>query len=190
MRKVRLPRKVRMVLWVVSLVALIVSSLFFSQTPSKQSVESADKDTTLGESTATNSAYVEKVVDGDTIHVIINGQKAKVRLIGINTPETVDPRRPVECFGKEASLRLKELIENKEVILEGDSTQADRDRYDRYLRYVYLEEVIINELLISEGYAYEYTYDLPYLYQDRFIGAQKIAQEKQLGLWNPQTCRQ
>lgn len=132
---------------------------------------------------------VEKVVDGDTIKVLINGEKETIRLIGINTPETVDPRRPVECFGKEASSRMKELAEGTTVRLEYDDTQGYRDTYNRMLAYVYLEDgQMLNRKMIAEGYAYEYTYLHPYKYQDEFRKVQKLAEASKKGLWDENTC--
>jgi len=132
---------------------------------------------------------VTKIVDGDTIKVEINNQIETVRLIGIDTPEIKDPRKTVQCFGKEASEKTKELLENKMVILEADSTQTDRDKYNRLLRYVYLTDgTFINKKLIEEGFAFEYTYQIPYLYQAEFKAAQKLAETNNLGLWNENSC--
>jgi len=132
---------------------------------------------------------VTKIVDGDTIKVEINNQIETVRLIGIDTPETKDPRKTVQCFGKEASEKTKELLENKMVRLEADSTQTDRDKYGRLLRYIYLENgTFINKKLIEEGFAFEYTYQIPYLYQAEFKAAQKLAETNNLGLWNENSC--
>ena len=134
---------------------------------------------------------VIKVVDGDTISVNINGNTETIRLIGINTPETVDPRKPVECFGVEASNRAKELLTGKKVILETDSTQGERDKYDRLLRYVWLEDgTFFNKIMISDGYAYEYTYDTPYKYQTEFKQAETEARLTKLGLWAGDACSQ
>ncbi len=132
---------------------------------------------------------VTKVTDGDTLHIEMNGQNEKVRLIGINTPETVDPRRTVECFGKEASTRMKELVGGKIVRLEYDETQSTRDAYDRLLAYVYLEDgQMVNRKMIAEGYAYEYTYLTPYKYQKEFRQVQTLARTSARGLWAPDTC--
>jgi len=132
---------------------------------------------------------VIRVVDGDTITILIGGKRETVRLIGINTPETVDPRRPVECFGKEASNKAKELLTGKRVRLEADPTQQDRDRYGRLLRYVYLEDgTFVNEWMIEEGFAYEFTYTAPYQYQEEFKTAQEEAMKKQKGLWREGVC--
>lgn len=132
---------------------------------------------------------VVKVVDGDTIDVKINGKVQRIRLIGINTPESVDPRKPVECFGKEASNKAKEILQSKRVKLEADMSQDDQDKYHRLLRYVFLEDgTNFNRLMISEGYAFEYTYYLPYKYQTEFKQAEKEAREAKKGLWANNTC--
>lgn len=132
---------------------------------------------------------VTKIVDGDTIKVDIGGTIETVRMIGVDTPEIKDPRKTVQCFGKEASARTKELLENQMVKLEADSTQNDRDKYSRLLRYIYLENgTFINKKLIEEGYAFEYTYQIPYLYQAEFKAVQKLAETNNLGLWNENNC--
>jgi len=132
---------------------------------------------------------VTKIVDGDTIDVNIYGKTERVRLIGVDTPETVDPRRPVECFGKEAFLKTKEMLLDKKIYLKSDITQSDRDKYGRLLRYIFLEDgTNYNLWLINNGYAYEYTHLLPYKYQSDFKSAQKEAQGNLIGLWSPQIC--
>lgn len=135
------------------------------------------------------SYSVVKVVDGDTISVNIDGTAETIRLIGINTPETVDPRKPVECFGIEASNMAKELLTNKKVILEGDPTQGERDKYSRLLRYVWLEDgIFFNKKMISDGYANEYTYNIPYKYQIEFKQAEAEARMAKRGLWADDAC--
>jgi micrococcal nuclease len=119
----------------------------------------------------------------------MNGADEKVRLIGINTPETVDPRVPVQCFGKEAGERMKELADGKIVRLEYDETQNTRDIYSRLLAYVYLEDgEMLNRKMLAEGYAYEYSYMLPYKYQNEFRDHQSFAKSTSRGLWAPDTC--
>ena len=116
---------------------------------------------------------ISRVVDGDTDKVSINGRTVTLRLIGIDTPETKDPRKPVQCFGEQASARAAQLLTGRSVWLEYDSTQDRRDRYGRSLVYVWLDgHTMFNELMVREGYAHEYTYDLPYRYQQRFRDAQ------------------
>jgi|GEM_PF-2065202 len=129
-----------------------------------------------------NLFEVTKVIDGDTIQ-IETGEK--VRYIGIDTPETVHPSKPVECFGKEATAKNKELVEGKTVRLEKDISETDK--YGRLLRYVYVGDIFVNLELVKEGYAVSSTYPPDVKYQDRFLEAQQEAREKQKGLWI--TCR-
>jgi len=132
---------------------------------------------------------VTKVIDGDTIMVDIGGTIETIRLIGVDTPETVDPRKPVMCFGKEASVMMKRLVEEKNVILEIDSTQDNRDKYNRLLRYVYLEDgTLVNKKIIEDGFGFEYTYDISYKYQTEFKEAQKLAETNKVGLWADGAC--
>lgn len=143
--------------------------------------------------TETKSQYtyyaISSVVDGDTVKVNINGNIETLRLIGLDTPETVDPRKPVQCFGIEASNKAKELLSGQKVRIEKDPTQGDYDKYGRTLAYIYREDgLFYNKYMIEQGYAHEYTYDLPYKYQTEFKAAKKAAQENQLGLWSPATC--
>lgn len=142
---------------------------------------------------ATSSAFIYypviNVVDGDTIDVLIDEKKERVRLIGINTPEIIDPRKKVECFGKEASSFAHQMLEAKKVRLERDKTQDDRDKYKRLLRYVWREDgFFYNFEAIKLGYAYEYTYKIPYQYQNNFKEAEKTARENNAGLWASDTC--
>ena len=131
-----------------------------------------------------------EVFDGDTISVDRNGVVEKVRFIGIDTPETKDPRKPVQCFGKEASNYTHQLLDGKRVRLEIDTTQGERDRYDRILAYVRREDgLFVNQQLVAEGYAHEYTYQgNPYTYQADFRAAEQAAREQQKGLWSPNSC--
>lgn len=124
---------------------------------------------------------VTRVVDGDTIDVEIDGKTERVRYIGIDTPETVDPRKPVQCFGVEASKKNKELVDGKMVRLEKDVT--DKDKYNRLLRYVWLNDTLINQELVAQGFAQSYSYPPDIKYQDNFVAAEKKAREDKLGLW-------
>ncbi len=138
------------------------------------------------------SAYtVTKVVDGDTIQVRRGEVSETVRLLGIDTPETVHPSKPVACYGREASARLQVLVEGSAVLLEYDDSQGMRDKYGRMLAYVYLTDgTQVNLLLLREGFAYEYTYRTPYRYQMTFRSAERRAREAGLGLWGPDACKQ
>ncbi|MFH1867079.1 MAG: thermonuclease family protein [Patescibacteria group bacterium] len=132
---------------------------------------------------------VTQVVDGDTFKVVIGDKTETLRMIGIDTPETVDPRKPVQCFGVEASNKAKTLLTGKKVRLEADPTQGERDKYSRLLRYAYLEDgTFFNKIMISDGYAHEYTYDVPYKYQAEFNQAEADARSNKRGLWADDAC--
>ena len=121
---------------------------------------------------------VERVVDGDTIIVSDVG---RVRLIGVDTPESVDPRRPVEFFGKEASAFTKRLVEGKPVRLEYDWERTDR--YGRTLAYVHLQDgTFVNAEIIRQGYGHAYT-RFPFRHLDSFRGLEREAREARRGLW-------
>ena len=131
-------------------------------------------------------ATVAHVVDGDTIE-LSTGEK--VRYIGVDTPETKHPSKPVQCFGREASQKNKELVEGKEVLLERDVSETDR--YGRLLRYIYLpnpdatdEAIFVNELLIEQGFAQVITYPPDVKYHELLLQAQKQAQKEEQGLWS------
>lgn len=97
----------------------------------------------------------------------------------------------MECFGKEASEKAKVMFENnKTVLLESDPTQGDRDKYQRLLRYVWIDGGAIDfgKFMIGAGYASEYTYNLPYKYQNEYKQAEKVAREANKGLWADGAC--
>jgi micrococcal nuclease len=122
---------------------------------------------------------VVRTVDGDT--VVLDGNE-KVRLIGINTPESVDPRRPVQPFGKEAAAFTRRLLEGRRVRVERDV--EPRDRYGRSLAYLHLEDgTHVNLLLVEEGYASAYRYPPNVRYADAFRAAERRAREGRKGLW-------
>ncbi len=124
---------------------------------------------------------VVRVVDGDTIDVAIGGEVVRVRYLGIDTPETVHPSQSVECFGKEASARNKELVEGKLVRLERDI--SDTDKYGRLLRYVYVDGVFVNLALVQGGYASTLTYPPDVHFNEVFRNAETEAREGNNGLW-------
>ena len=139
---------------------------------------------------ATTTLYcVTHVVDGDTIDISMEGKSERVRLLGINTPETVDPRRPVQCFGKDASNKAKEILSGKWVSVESDPSQDAHDKYGRKLLYVYTADgTLFNKQMISDGYAFEYTYRYPYRYQEVFKAAERDARTHERGLWAKDSC--
>jgi len=127
-------------------------------------------------------AKVTEVVDGDTIKVDLgNGNIKTVRYIGIDTPETVDPRKTVQCFGKEASAKNKELVGGGTVGLEKDVSETDK--YGRLLRYVYMGDLFINQELVAQGYAHASAYPPDIKYQSKFTAAEQQARISNKGLW-------
>ena len=139
---------------------------------------------------------VVRVVDGDTFVVNMDGTNSTVRLIGLDTPETVDPRKPVQCFGREASDKARTILTGKQVMLEFDSSQGTYDKYGRVLAYAFLpaqaglpaDDTNFNEIMIREGFAHEYTYSLPYTYQSEFKAAEAEARAHKRGLWHSDAC--
>jgi micrococcal nuclease len=132
---------------------------------------------------------VTHVVDGDTFDILKDGEEIRVRLLGVDTPETVHPSKPVECFGKEASDFTRLELLGDWVEIEFDKTQGEYDRYGRILVYVYEdgEEISFNERLLREGYANRYISNVPILYADEFDEALDWARENGIGLWG-RTC--
>ncbi|MCC6224900.1 MAG: thermonuclease family protein [Microthrixaceae bacterium] len=131
------------------------------------------------------AATVLRVVDGDTVVVNIGGSEENVRLIGVDTPETVDPRRPVGCFGKEAGAHTKSLLpEGTEVRLERDVEQ--RDRYGRLLAYLYRSRdgLFVNDALLRDGYGQLLTIPPNIAHVERFTASQRAARESGSGLWS------
>lgn len=160
----------------------------FPQPTPQHLVETTPDSTSL---TATSSAAalegqqarVTKVVDGDTFEV---EGGLRIRMLGVDTPETKDPRRPVGCFGKEASAKAKELLDGKIVILQKDV--SEEDKYKRLLRYVFLpldngELLFVNDYLIREGFAKALTIPPDVKYTEQFLQAQREARAARRGLW-------
>ncbi|MBM3156912.1 MAG: thermonuclease family protein, partial [Chloroflexi bacterium] len=129
----------------------------------------------------TGTAQVVRVIDGDTIEVNINGRTYTVRYIGIDTPETVHPEKPVQEFGVEASNKNKEFVSGKTVRLEKDVSETDR--YGRLLRYVYVGDLFVNAELVRLGFAQVATYPPDVKYTDLFLQLQREAREAGRGLW-------
>lgn len=133
---------------------------------------------------------VVHVVDGDTLDVAQNGEKLRVRFIGINTPESVDPNRPVECFGKEASQLMKEASLSRRVRLVYDPNKPKKDDHGRELAYVIRDDgVDLGAYMIQKGAAYEYTYKKEYYEKQReYRKYEYSAKQETLGLWSKDTC--
>ncbi len=140
----------------------------------------------------TTNAEVTRVVDGDTIEVRLDRGSApeKVRFLGINTPESVDPRRPVQCFGKEASAFSKHLLDHQRIHLEPDLQADERDKYHRLLRNIVLEDgTDVNASLVSLGYAQAYlSFPLNEQRKQQLRELERAAKTAERGLWSPTTC--
>jgi micrococcal nuclease len=108
----------------------------------------------------------------------------------MNSPESVDPRRPTECYGKEAKNYMIELLQDKKVRLQLDALKPERDEYGRVLAYIWREDgLFVNQDMIERGYAYEYTYKQEkYKFQENFKSTQGKAKERAVGLWAQSTC--
>ncbi|MFH1704761.1 MAG: thermonuclease family protein [Patescibacteria group bacterium] len=142
--------------------------------------------------TSTNAEIV-RVIDGDTFVAKLDNEEAEwtVRMLGIDTPETVDPRKPVQCFGKEASDRLKELLpEGSRVLLVADSAADERDKYGRLLRNVFLSDgTDVNAAMVEDGYAHAYlSFPLNQERKNELRELEKEADFLEKGLWSPDTC--
>lgn len=127
---------------------------------------------------------VTEFADGDTISVNMNGKNERIRFIGVDTPETHDPRKAVQCFGEAASDFTKKLIGSNNVRLESDPINTNRDRYNRLLRYVYLpDNTLVNAEIIRQGYGFAYT-SFPFTRSEEFSRYQIDARVLGRGLWS------
>jgi micrococcal nuclease len=131
------------------------------------------------------SYRVARVADGDTITVTIRGTKERVRLIGIDTPELARDGEPDECHARAARSAMKKLVAGTRVHLKRDSSQANRDRYGRLLRYVYTakKKRDVGRTLIRQGRGREYTYRKGYKHRSAHRKAQRQARAENRGLW-------
>ena len=126
---------------------------------------------------------VANFIDGDTLEVNMSGTIERIRFIGLDTPEKNHPKKPVQCFAKAASQHLEELIGDQPVRLEADPTNQNRDRYDRLLRYVYLQDgTLLNAKQIEDGYGFAYT-AFPFEKMDEFRTLEDEARQAGRGLW-------
>jgi endonuclease YncB( thermonuclease family) len=163
--------------WVSILAALVSLIIYASQqgwfSQTNKTVQTANP----------GSYAVTRFVDGDTIVINMNGKSEKVRLIGVDTPETHKPNTPVQCYGPAAAAYTKNTVGSQKVRLEADSLSSNRDRYQRLLRYVYLPDgKLLNEQLVLNGYGFYYPY-FPFTKSDLFSKDQKQAQQAHRGLW-------
>lgn len=172
----KVPKKI--LLLTVSIL-IIFAQWYFIEKPKQKNDDAEIKD-----------AELVRVVDGDTVVLKIDGKNEKIRLIGMDSPESVKPNHPVECFGIEASAHAKEILKNKDLRFKSDYSQDTRDRYGRLLGYIYMYEENFAEKMIFDGYAYEYTYrkNNPYRYQSDFKKAESKARKNRNGLWADDAC--
>ena len=133
-----------------------------------------------------STAFVQRAVDGDTL---LLADQTRVRLLGVDTPETKRPHSPVEPFGPEAHEFTRAHVENRKVRLEFDKER--HDKYDRVLAYVYVDDWFLNEELIRAGLGRAIT-NHPYseAMKRRFRAAQREAQREQRGIWGTQRSLQ
>ena len=127
---------------------------------------------------------VHRIIDGDTIIVMDEGEQVRVRLIGVDTPETVHPRKPVEEYGKEASLFLTNLLKGEQVYLVGEDGTLQKDRYGRTLAYVYRypDGLFANAEIIRQGYGHAYI-QFPFSFMEEFLQIERFARNAGKGLW-------
>lgn len=179
--KKSIDKKLKQFLW--AILVIFVVAIFDNYWP-----------TSVGSSTQTNlinNGYfqVERVVDGDTFVYLDQGVQKTVRLLGVDTPETKDPRKPVQCYGQEASDETKMLIEGKIVRLEADPQAQNLDKYQRDLRYVYLPDgAMLNRILVAEGFAFA-TPEYPFGLKEEFVNLEKEANIERKGMWNTTVCK-
>ena len=128
------------------------------------------------------SYAIKQFVDGDTVLVSMGGADTEIRFIGIDTPETHKPDTPVQCYGPAAAAYTKNRIGSQRIRLVSDSLTTNRDRYDRLLRYVYLEDgTNLNLELVQKGYAFAYAF--PFAKSRDFNLAMEKTRADKRGLW-------
>ncbi|MCP5029865.1 MAG: thermonuclease family protein [Actinomycetia bacterium] len=173
----------------------LLSSILVSACTVESSTSPASPESTISPSSAPTPdqttadperahATVERVVDGDTLVIDFEGQRERVRLIGIDTPESVAENRPDQCYGVEASNRLTELLPAGTKIWITRDVEA-RDQYGRLLAYVYrtTDDLFVNLAMVEEGYAGVFTFPPNVTFADLFVEAAARAREADLGLW-------
>lgn len=129
---------------------------------------------------------VSRVVDGDTVDVTRGPRTLTLRLIGIDTPETVHPTEPIACWGPEATDFASARLLGEPVVLEFDRSQGRLDYYGRTLAYVWTvrgKDSLFNRDAVRRGYALEYTYDTAYAWQRELVAAETAARAERLGVW-------
>ncbi len=145
-------------------------------------VDAKEQETLVQVPASLDITAVKRVIDADTIEVYLNGNTVDVRLLLIDAPETTHPDIPDEPFGAEAVARARQILTGKHVQLEYDGPRYDA--YGRLLAYVWIDGMMLNELLLEEGLAHvAYIYHPPYKYYDRYVKAQMRARDGWKGIW-------
>lgn len=176
--------RVRFLVFIVLVLGLFGTGIYFLKTDSiviKLPTLNTPRVLTPTPSIASGSAElatVLRVVDGDTVEL---SDGRKVRYIGVDTPELHHPTKGVQCFGKEAMEKNKELVEGKTIKMKKDVSETDR--YKRLLRYVWVNDVFVNEYLAREGYALQATFPPDVKYAELFRSAAEEARLQNKGLW-------
>lgn len=136
----------------------------------------------------TDLVKIVKVIDGDTVDIALAGRTERVRLIGVNTPETKHPTKPIECFGPEASAYLTRLLPKGTTVRIERDVEA-RDRYGRMLLYLYLgsNDLFINLDLVARGYGTPMSIEPNTFHRNDFVRAAAQAEAANVGLWK--ACR-
>jgi len=165
--------------------SLVAISMLVSASAAACADDGADASASGGNQ---SNATIVRVVDGDTVVATVNGTDERVRLIGIDTPESVKENTPVECYGKEASARTTELLPRGtpvRLVLDAEP----RDRYGRLLAYVYRtsDNMFVNKTLVAEGFANSYVYPPNVAHTDELKAAARAARSAGTGLWT--ACR-
>ena len=164
-------RKLSLVLLVLALSACLAPA-----TPSSEPSDTPNTPASTSVAPPSTGVAVVRVVDGDTIVVAIGGPRGtKVRLIGIDTPERN------ECFFRAATERMRALVEGKRVRLLPDISETDR--YGRLLRYMYVGNVFVNALMVSDGFANAATYPPDVAHAAEFVNLERVARIAKRGLW-------
>ncbi len=183
-------RDIRRLISLCTVLIALGISLYRSEMPMSpsQNMSETVSDTLAPQPETGEQVIVSRVVDGDTLAVLLGNETVTVRLIGMNAPESVDPRGADQCFGNEASVYMSSLAHGKIATLILDASQDDTDKYDRLLRYVEIDGIDIARQMILDGYALEYTYDDVYDRAIDYRNAEAEAQAAGRGLWAANTC--
>jgi len=183
LKKGKLSRKNILAIFIISeIIFLLLAALLITPPSGKKNEEFAPKLTVKQEENQEESkdlVKVTRIIDGDTIE-IEGGQR--IRYIGINSPELSSFDETIGCYAREATDKNKALVLDKKVRLEKDVSETDK--YDRLLRYVWVNDIFVNDYLAREGFAQAVSYPPDIKYQDQFLEAQKEARENNRGLWS------